>query len=570
MPKKYQQKSLQIKPQSSSPHTLSLSKANAASHHGLPQRNVNDLLRESRRQQLRNEQQKSTPVALNPTAGGSIPPSVRAVLDLPPPPPPQPRVGRSRTVAGSEGGVAGQQGGLPIPFRGLHPRERRPPGPPPPRSWLAASIHAPAKYRQGSGSCVESENDGYCIQVRSSTLPGGSFPPPTSLQHLVLKSIAINWAFHADYDHDYIGGLPTNLKETLLSYIAVYNHSLDQTVNPLRILFFDEEELGQDDRDEVQRLDLGNGVGAWTGLKGLEKDLFSKTAWNKAVEPSKAEDKNSETPDSWDAEDNSDDNGGPSLGTVPKVIHNFRNLRHLSLAISPQSPRTASWSSLLSLATELGTLTSLSLAHWPQPTFTPNAATTRAVIRVPGARPVVYGGTDMYTALDNNWREAAGILRTLSRALYCLTWLDLTGCSSWWEALVWRPHVAEEAEEGTGENVGPEWNGGWRGLEKLILQYGWELGPEPRFEPEPAHAITGSGEPSWNVEHERIKRDWRAASIKLKKSHLRALKVCRRLRTLRKESSGKWLEVDIGRNGEAGVIRVSPVVDSDSELIVGL
>jgi hypothetical protein len=333
------------------------------------------------------------------------------------------------------------------------------PGPPPPRSWLTASIHAPAKYRQGNSS-VESENDGHRIQVRSSTLPGGSFPPPTSLQHLVLSSIASNWTWHADYDHDYIGRLPTNLKETLISYIAVYNHSLEPAVNPLRILFLDEEALGQDDRDDVQRLDLGNGIGTWISLKGLEKDLFSKTATKKAVELSQVEDRTSETPDTWDAED-SDDNGAPSLGVVPRVIHNFRNLKHLLLSISPNNARAASWSSLLSLATELGTLTSLSLAYWPRPTFTPNAATTRAVIHVPGARPVVYGGTDMYTALDNNWREAAGILRTLSRALYCLTWLDLTGCGTWWEALVWRPG---ESEDLTGEKIGPEWNGGWRGL----------------------------------------------------------------------------------------------------------
>jgi hypothetical protein len=291
-------------------------------------------------------------------------------------------------------------------------------------------------------------------------------------------------------------------------------------------------------------LDLGNGIGTWISLKGLEKDLFSKTSTEKAVELSLVEDRTSETPDTWGAEDDSDDNGAPSLRVVPRVIHNFRNLKHLSLSISPNNARAASWSSLLSLVTELGTLTSLSLAYWPRPTFTPNAAATRAVIHVPGARPVVYGGTDMYTALDNNWREAAGILRTLSRALYCLTWLDLTGCCTWWEALVWRPG---ESEDLTGENIGPEWNGGWRGMEKLILHDGWELGPEPEFEPEPAAATTGSGAPNWKVEHKRVKRDWNVAKLKLKKGRLRALRVCRLLRTVRKESGGKWIDVDVGR-----------------------
>jgi hypothetical protein len=328
------------------------------------------------------------------------------------------------------------------------------------------------------------------------------------------------------------------------SYIAVYNHSLEPAVNPLRILFLDGEALGQDDRDDVQRLDLGNGIGTWISLKGLEKDLLSKTATKKAVELSQVDDRTSETPDTWDAEVDSDDNGAPSLGVVPRVIHNFRNLKHLSLSIPPNNARAASWSSLLSLATELGTLTSLSLAYWPRPTFTPSAATTREVTHVPGARPVVDGCTDMYAALDNNWREAAGILRTLSRALYCLTWLDLTGCGTWWEALVWRPG---ESEDITGENIGPEWSGGWRGMDKLILHDGWELGPEPEFEPEPAAATTGSGEPSWKVEHKRIKRDWNVARLKLKKGRLSALRVCRLLRTVRKESGGKWIDVDVGR-----------------------
>lgn len=529
MPKKYQQKSLQIKPQSSSPHTLSLSNSSSASsHRDPPQRTVNDLIRDSRRQQLRNEQQRLLPLAVTATTAGSVPPSVRAVLDLPPPPPPpEPRAGRIH-VGGS---IAGP--GHPSPAR-----FRRIPGPPPPRSWLTDSIHAPAKYKRGSSG--EYENDGRRLQVRSSILPAGSFPPLRSLQHLAFKSIASNWAWHVEHEREYLGDLPSNLKETLLSYLAIYNELGSPALNPLRILFLDGEQHIQEDRAEVQRLDLGNGIGLWTSLKGLEKDLFTKTVAKRASDSSELGMTVSETPDSWDADDDSEDLSSTSLPVLPRVIHNFQNLKHLSLSISPGNVQAASWTSLLSIATELGTLSSLSLAYWPQPTFTPNAASTRAVLHVPGARPVVYGGTNMYASLDNDWREAAGILRTLSRALYCLTWLDLTGCGDWWEALLWASPSSGERSE----NIGPEWNGGWRGLEKLVLHPGWKSIPPPA--PLVNRAQAGSNEPSWNVEHERLVYRFQKEEQRLSEIEQTAKLVAAHLRASRKSCGGRWIDVDVG------------------------
>lgn len=513
MPKKYQQKSLQIKPQSSSSHTLALSSSSStSSHQDRAQRTVNELIRDSRRRQLRNEQQRSLPVAVTTAGSGSVPPSVRAVLDLPPPPPPpEPRAGRIH-VGGS----------TPGPGHSGPARLRRIPGPPPPRSWLTYSIHAPAKYKRGSSG--EHENDGRRLQVRSSILPAGSFPPERSLQHLALKKIASNWPWHVEYEREYLGELPSNLKETLLSYLAIYNEVGSPVLNPLRVLFLDGDDHAQEERGEVTRLDLGNGVGLWTSLKGLEKDLFTKTTAKRASGSSELSTTVSDAPDSWDADDDSDDVSNPSLAMVPRVTHNFQNLKHLSLSISPGNTQAASWTSLLSIAAELGTLSSLSLAYWPQPTFTPNAACTRAVVHVPGARPVVYGGTNMYTSLDNDWREAAGILRTLSRALYCLTWLDLTGCGDWWEALLWTSPTSGERSD----NIGPEWNGGWRGIEKLVLHPGWKPFPPP---PAPLfHIASGS-----KKEEQRLAE--MLNTTKRVETHLRAV---------RKSSGGRWINVGPG------------------------
>ncbi|EXJ93239.1 hypothetical protein A1O3_01796 [Capronia epimyces CBS 606.96] len=503
MPKKHQQRALLTKPQSSSPHTLSLSKSPATpSHNASSQRTVNDLIRESRRLQIRNEPRPV--LALNAT---SIPPSLREVLDIPPPPPPAPRVG-TRSSGPS--------------------RLRRIPGPPVPTSWLTDSIHAP----RVESSLVDEDNNRR-VQNRTSNLPEGLFPPPDSLQHLVLKKIASNWGWHAEHDYDYLEFLPTNLKETLLSYIAVYN---EVPVNPLKVLFFNDTE--EEDRDAVRRLDLSNGLGAWATLKQLERVLVSRRALSTFEEsgPATVGSPSVRPPESWDVDDDSDEATSIALTPGPEIAPGFKNLKHLSLAISPTNARAASWISLLSLATELRTLTSLSLAYWPLPTFTPIAASTRAVIKAPGSRPVVYGGSDIYTSYDNNWREAAGILRTLSRSLYCLQWLDLTGCGDWFAALQWS---GSSLESSSPERLGPEWNGGWRGLETLVLEVGWTP-IMPSVDATPAQ----SNQTSWDVENERHLYRYNKERERYMEICSTAKAVARHLRAIRKDSGGKWIQVD--------------------------
>ncbi|EXJ91418.1 hypothetical protein A1O1_04530 [Capronia coronata CBS 617.96] len=507
MPKKHQQRALLTKPQSSTPHTLSLSKSSAStSQNARPQRTVNDLIRESRRLQIRNE-----PRPPPASTASSIPPALRQVLDIPSPPPPAPRVG-SRL-----GGPS---------------RLRRIPGPPPPRSWLADSIHASKEF-----GWVAADDSNRRVQVRSSNLPEGAFPPPGSLQDLVLKKIATDWGWHAEHDCDYLGLLPKNLKETLLSYIAVYNEAV---VNPLKPLFLDDIE--QEERDEVRRLDLSNGLGVWATMKQLERDLFTRHALMASGKsgPPAAASSSILAPESWDADNDSDEATSTTFTIGPQIVPNFLNLKHLSLAMSPTNSKVASWTSLLSLAAELRTLTSLSLAYWPQPTFTPLAASTRAVVDVPGSRPVIYGGSDVYTSYDNNWREAAGILRTLSRSLYCLKWLDLTGCGDWFAALQW---TGSSLGASNSERLGPEWNGGWRGLETLVLEVGWRP-VLPAVDAKPIQL----DQPAWDVETERKLYRYNKERERFVEIRSTAQSVARYLRSLRKASGGKWIQVEYGED----------------------
>ncbi|OCT46429.1 hypothetical protein CLCR_01163 [Cladophialophora carrionii] len=537
MPKKHQQRALQIKPQSSSPHTLSLSKSPRPQHEGSSQRSVNDLIRESRRLQLRSEA-RTPPVLDN---AHSLHPSLRAVLDLPPPPSPVPRYAPGSRSSGSSPGPS---------------RLRRIPGPPPPRSWLTDSIHAPPSVRSLHDPA---HGENRRIQVRTSNLPDGAFPLPGSLQHLVLKKIASEWEWHADNDLEYFNYLPVRLRETLLSYIAVFGDHVRS--DPLRILLLHETEI--EEKDEVGRLDLSNAIGHWTTFRQLERDLVAKNAGPVTGSVAFVQAPPiGYAPESWDAESDGDEvSNATMIPPVPKTAPNFVNLKHLSLAIPSGSAKAASWSSLLSLATDLRTLTSLSLAYWPQPTFTPNAASTRVVLQTPGPGPVVYGGSDIYTSHDNNWREAAGILRTLSRSLYCLKWLDLTGCGDWFAALQWVPSPSSSPSSSPTsgslsvphrEYLAPEWNGGWRGLEKLILEVGWRPVAPPAIED---YRLFTSETSSWNVENERRLYRYRKDRERFADIRRTARSVARHLRAVRKNAGGKWIDVELGEDLE-------PLVDS--------
>lgn len=522
MPKKRTGKALLIKPGSQT--TIASSSQRNAQHESRP--SVNDLIRESRRLQLRDQSVSSnSPVT-------SVPPQVREALHLPAPATPQPRPGSVRRSRPT-----------PTPTSDRGPsRIRTVPGPPPPRSWLINSRHAPAGASQNAFQCMR-------ILDEPAVLPGAFFPPIGSLQDYTLKELAVNWEWHVEYDNAYLGEIPTKLREALLSYLATYND--DIRTNPLRALFLSADS-STDDGGEIKRLDLTRGIGTWTQLKILERDLRPNV---QAVD-SKAP---TVVPDSWD--EVVPNTVMPIIGSSLPASITFPNLAHLSVALNPQmTSQTPSWKSLLRLAENLPTLQSLSLAHWPAPTYTPIAASTRVTVSTGtiGSSPrVTYGGTNMYSAMDADWREAAGILRSLSRKLPALTWLDFSGCGVWWDALMWHQlvgdsdpenvedgaHAGDEYDDAGVEHAagaGPDWNGAWRGVKTIILRIGWS-------------PVQPEGVDENPVEGEQNDIDFTSEGYRKRSAYAREMRlhgelkgtqrnVILGLREVRREGSGAWIE----------------------------
>lgn len=488
MPKKNRKTNLNIKPQSSAPPAFRYPApgrlGNSAERQQDEPPSVNELIHRHRHERsveklaISNTSHLQTPGALHP--------AVRDILDLPITPPPTPRNGLYHGPS----------------------RTRRIPGPPPPQSWLSHSIHSP-KVTQNVTECFYSSRR---IQRLRCVLPGLSLPPLTSLRHLVLKSMAASWLLRSEYEDAEIADLlPTAIKETLLSYIGLYADA--SPLNALADLFpLQEDILGEAPNDchDVKCLDLTNAITKSTSMKHVRRRLIAlKPAVRLGLAEPVENDTEDSVPASWDAVSDSDEAQDTQYNYVPqpyvpKVSLRFPNLRHLSLALRPENGDLAKWPDLLSAASLLSTLQSLSLAFWPRPTYTPRAARTRVTIRNPLSSAIpatVYGGSNVYSSFDGDWKEAAGILKSLSRSLYCLRWLDLTGCGDWITALVWKQLGRSEGEHGQsnrsespyatssdfqstyredGASVngptqapGPEWNGSWRGIEYMCLDVGW-------------------------------------------------------------------------------------------------
>jgi hypothetical protein len=584
MPKK-QKKPLYTRP-STNPHpSLSLSKSGTAAHRstGLEDnRSVAECLKS-----LRNEDARRLPLRPPPVA--TVHPSLRNLLDVPEVPQPRARPGMPTNIPS---------------------RMRRIPRPAAPPSWqLLASRHAPqVAETELVGSLEDSDRRSMNEQV---FLPGAKRPSRRSLLHTALKAMSERWDWHLQYDCSYLASLPQHLREMLLTYVTLYatDESLSGAGSTLRVLFPDEKEaetssrahqLFVEDASEVTRLDLSRALGTWLrNTSTLKKELMrphrrvATRSPSLEVVPGSVHRGLIAPPESWDDADPAR-NENVTQGALPASLQEppalkYSNLLHLSLNVSPSTAYPASvgsWSSLLSITSHLSTLQSLALGHWPCPTLTPHAAAVSATIRNPVARTlprISYGGTDMYTESEANWREAAGILRRLSRHLYCLRWLDLTGCGSWFGALSWRD--MEMLDDGSDTEarlpeVGPDWNGSWRNVEYLALGVGWtpssledneqssifadltsggqgssshskrwlhsRLGPLDKVGA-PLSTTNGRGliKQDWDVEEERRKYFAKKEFERFSVTQARAREVARYLRALRQTTSGKWIEVDI-------------------------
>ncbi|GIJ89047.1 hypothetical protein Asppvi_007976 [Aspergillus pseudoviridinutans] len=569
MPKKHHKHSF-AKPVSPAHHTLISSgprnqnerfQASQASSSSTSTPSVNDLINHLRRTQVSRSPEDGAGSPTRFVAPRSVHPSLRNLLELPETPPPRPRPEARRV------GVTGR-------------RLRRTPGPPPPQSWLLGSHDADTSDEDLNATHAARVER---IIYRLDRLPGTTFPRKSDLLHMVLKTMASHWAWHIEYDGQFLAVLPSHVKILLLSYIAIYarDQPLKGLMHGLKPLFEkfstdgyesgDAGDTAQDGDSEVSRLDLSSALGRWMTIKQLSHELFLSNKSGASLAQGKAKEP---VPSSWEEIDDEEDelmDENPNM-PIPKALSQglrFQNLRFLSLA--HPKPAAANWNSLVDLLSHLSTITHLSLAHWPLPTVTPNAMNTR--IRHPTQRSLTfaYGGTDSYSGMENNWAEAAAILRRVSRVTYCLKWLDLEGCGDWFPALTWEG----VSPDGEALPSGPEWNGSWRDIEYVRLGAGWlpriddsEFAvPQSGTAERPSRSLASSihapspapsdiSDLPWDVEIERIKYR-RAKELEYYRETLRSAKAVQRsVLQLRQSGRGKWVHFSFGLEGlDAGTLK---------------
>ncbi|KAK4240913.1 hypothetical protein C8A03DRAFT_41643 [Achaetomium macrosporum] len=421
------------KPQSTAPALLSSTAASRNNAHHDPSygRGVNELLADLRRTGLSGSGQR-TPDVVQPT----VPPTIRQILQIPETPPPRPR----RPVRVGPAGA------------------RLPAGPAPPRSWLSAPERAEASAIQRWGLEASAGKD-----HEQRPMPGVSLPARKSLLDLVLRQFALSWEWQKEYCRYHLYELPTHLRVALIAYLVKYTPE-GVSLGDLRAVLLPPPDVPeyQDDpalapsvwNEGFHFLDLSWSLGRSLKLRELSDLLFPPQP--EPVDPQ----------ESWDAPE-------PQAADIPRPL--LPNLTHLSLALDPSSLQSVSWRHLLAFATHLPGLTHLSLAFWPEPSLTPNAKLATIVSPQTGAT-LAYGGTGPYShSLDDDWAEAVLVLRRLSRSLYRLEYLDVTGCGAWFPAL-WAK---------TGEADMVDWAGTWGKITTLVMYPGYRL-PEDAGLPETA------------------------------------------------------------------------------------
>ncbi|KAL6881137.1 hypothetical protein J3F83DRAFT_35422 [Trichoderma novae-zelandiae] len=421
MPKKRQHLK-PFKPASTASPALG-SSSNAA---GKTPRSVNELLANLRHASL----DSSAPRQL-PTVTPSVPPALREILQIPDTPVPAPRR-QHRQRLDNNG-------------------RRLPAGPPPPRSWVASRIGATHPQGQLSRSTVNR-----CGLV-DSALPGTYLPASRSLIDIILRKIAVDWDLHRVYNQHYLFYIPAHLKSALIRWVGIASPG-GLLVEDLRLVLLppadDLEEAEGDDHPEqhiavnpeVNYLDLSGALGRSLTLREVSDLLF----------PSRKQEGVGEPQESWDESE--------AVPSPPRAL--LPNLTHLSLALDPKLASEASWRQLLALSSKLTAVTHLSLAYWPDPSLTPRARLS--TVATPQGQDIAYGGTSYYShSIDHDWSEALLVLRMLSRNLYALEFLDLTGCAPWFKALMLRS-----------DHDFVDWVGAWGKVTHLRILTGWAPGED--------------------------------------------------------------------------------------------
>ncbi|KAF1988905.1 hypothetical protein K402DRAFT_391608 [Aulographum hederae CBS 113979] len=506
MPKKHHTDLTKLK--SSSSHASS-SRDSPSSSSVTPSRTVSERLEQLRREQNPRPSIEARNEIATLVSQKTVPPDLRRLLSIPETAPPPPKRGMFRV------------------------RDRPPPGPAAPASWLMSSKHAPRNHK---GKSPQRSTRKRPEKFNRLSYMECGIGLPESLVHQVLKTMARHWENLMESEVYNLAALPPSLKSMLISFLILYGPD-DISVNTLKVLFFTDAELpGATGTEGLKRLDLSTLTGPNLTIADLNRyfasprtdaglDVLSrlrlddsqsatKTSSNRdssktfvstqlseklAVgEPQKSLSSTAQgsitdddLADDWETA--ADALSGMSLHT-PFQKSRFLHLTHLSLA--DPSP-TVSWKELLTFSSHLATLTHLSLANWPIPTLTPNS-TTAYVVAKTGV--IASGGRDYYSELDGHWHEAANILRRFSNNTYCLQHLDLEGCGAWLPALDFSPPVEQGAASGPSEwtadeiprsspdldteegnsdrkrspiTTGIDWNGSWSQITYLNVAQGW-------------------------------------------------------------------------------------------------
>ncbi|KAM0248412.1 hypothetical protein ACHAQJ_009459 [Trichoderma viride] len=420
MPKKRQH----LKPFKPTP-TASPAPGSSSNAAGKTSRGVNELLANLRHASLGSSAQRQLPIVTP-----SVPPAIREILQIPDTPVPAPRR-QHRQRLDNNG-------------------RRLPAGPPPPRSWVAARSGVTNRVFASSSTVNR------CGLV-DSTLPGTYLPAPRSLIDLILRKIAADWDVHRVFHQYYLYYIPSHLKSALIRWVGIASPD-GLSLEDLKLILLPSSELYEDEEGndlsdyhtavnaEVNYLDLSGSLGRSLSLKEVSELLY----------PSKKQEDLTEPQESWDESE--------VIPSPPRVL--LPNLTHLSLALDPQVASEASWKQLLAMASKLTTITHLSLAYWPDPCLTPRARLS--TVTTPQGQTVAYGGTNYYShSIDHDWSEALLVLKMLSRNLYALEFLDLTGCTGWFKALMLHS-----------EHDFVDWVGSWGKVTLLRIYTGWTPGED--------------------------------------------------------------------------------------------
>ncbi|PVH93076.1 hypothetical protein DM02DRAFT_542298 [Periconia macrospinosa] len=570
MPKKHQPAYASIRPTHSRSTTTPRATTSTA-----PQQSVNDRIQQLRREQAPRTTTQRRDEITEVVTTRTVPPHLRRLLQLAEGEVPKPKPGsrHARNIGASR------------------PGERRPPGPAAPNSWLSASRFAPKGMRNGEGDGTLDRREGFGRLARCYDEEFRRFPAPKSLMHQCLRTFASHWGDLAEYEQHYLPSLPIPLREVMLSYLTLYSMRGDLDSKTFKILFQDDKEVegGTSAWSEVRFLDLTGMLSEKFTLKDLDKSLHhvggvgvataavtsSVGDLNLSSDSPKGKGKEKMVPqiaESWEDEVE-DVSKTPPPASIPGhtlLTPVFPNLTRLSLA---HPGPTASWTDLLSLSPHLKMLTHLSLAYWPRPSTTPNAATASMVSQ---HGSVSLGGSHFYSDLDDDWHEAANILRRLSKNTYCLQWLDLEGCT-WIPALTWDPNGGIEqyqqprlsassseddwptspSSSSTKPNrytpTGPDWTTSWRQITHLNLSQAWIPSSPQSLQTLPSGIICVRLM-NWLREQERLASP--PFSLSSDRSHAEVARwverekvgrsVGTRVQAVRKAVGGLWCVIDYG------------------------